>query len=127
MTKYLNWKWTTGASIGGGQYIVEIDCDGISWYDLMKELDAKDDRVVVCVSPTGYVAWYTEGKVSERYAPSEGFSVIVLESVPFTEETQRQFLWDGSKFITKPNEVVERTKEDIMADLLKLQEELKAL
>ena len=128
MKVYNNWKWTNGEKVSGDNFIIEITREGVSWYDLMVELDEQSNRSVVCVSPEGDIAWMTRGTVSEKYAPSDGYSVIVVESTQFTEETWRDYKFDGEKFVEKPKAIeTVRTKEDIMADLLKLQEELKAL
>ncbi|QOC57767.1 hypothetical protein pEp_SNUABM11_00011 [Erwinia phage pEp_SNUABM_11] len=129
MVKYEKWVWTNGAALNEKQVIVNIDCGNVSWYDLMDELDKQPDRWVVCVAPEGYITWATSGPVSGVYAPSEGHTVIVTDDVPFQEgDVLRNFEWTSATFLRKeePKPVV-RTKEDIMADLLKLQEELKAM
>lgn len=128
MKVYNNWKWTKGEKVSGGNFIMEINREGVSWYDLMVELDEQSNRSVVCVSPEGDIAWMTKGYVSEKFAPSDGYTVIVVESTPFTEETWRDYKFDGEKFVEKPKAVeAPRTKEDIMADLLALQAELQKL
>lgn len=128
MKVYNNWKWTKGEKVSGGNFIMEINREGVSWYDLMVELDEQSNRSVVCVSPEGDIAWMTKGYVSEKFAPSDDYTVIVVESTPFTEETWRDYKFDGEKFVEKPKAVeAPRTKEDIMADLLALQAELQKL
>lgn len=128
MEVYNNWKWTNGEKISGDNFIIEITREGVSWYDLMVELDEQSNRSVVCVSPEGDIAWMTQGAVSEKFAPSDGYSVIVTESTPFTKETWRDYKFDGEKFVEKPKVVgAVRTKEEIMADLLALQAELQKL
>lgn len=128
MEVYNNWKWTNGEKVSGDNFIIEITREGVSWYDLMVELDKQSNRSVVCVSPEGDIAWMTQGAVSEKFAPSDGYSVIVVESTPFDEETWRDYKFDGEKFVEKPKVVATvRTKEDIMADLLALQAELQKL
>lgn len=130
MRIYRDWKWTKGASVGEGSYVVNIDLGDTSWYDLMVELDGMDDRWVVCVAPEGYIAWYTNEHVSGRYAPSDGHTVVVTDSIPFGGNglAVRDYEWNGSAFVEKESEnTQERTKEDILADLIRLQEELKAL
>lgn len=131
MRIYRNWKWSKGEPAGEGRYTVNIDHGNTSWYDLMDDLDNLEGRWVVCVNPDGYITWFTNEHVSGMYAPDDGHTVIVTDSIPFEGSglAVRDYLWDGSSFIKKEEEVVakERTKEDILADLLKLQEELKAM
>lgn len=129
MIKYENWVWTNGTALSETQAIINIDCGNVSWYDLMDELDEQPARWVVCVAPEGYIAWATSGPVGGMYAPNEGHTVIITDDVPFQEgDALRNFEWTGTEFLRKeePKPVV-RTKEDIMADLIKLQEELKAI
>lgn len=130
MQIYRDWKWTKGSSVGEGSYVVNIDQGDTSWYDLMDELDKMEGRWVVCVAPEGNIAWYTNEHVAGRYAPSDGHTVVVTDSVPFEGHglAVRDYEWNGSAFVEKEKESESgRTKEDIMADLIKLQEELKAL
>lgn len=130
MDVYKNWKWSVGEKLSESTAKVDILCGSISWYDLMDAIDELEDRWVVCVGPDGYIAWYTDSKVSGQYAPSDGHTVIVTDSIPFEGHglAVRGYLWNGSSFIENKEEVAkERTKEDILADLIRLQEELKAL
>lgn len=127
MVKYENWKWTNGEQVGPDRYIAEINIGELSWYDLMEDLDKQGERVVVGVSSDGRVNWFTDGRVSGVHAPSDGTSVVVVDSVPFTQEDYRHFILVGNEFQRKESTLTPRTKEDIMADLIKLQEELKAM
>lgn len=119
-------EWTDGMI--GSQKIFEInDAKGNSWYDLMEELDLRASGVVCGVAPEGYISWATSGKVAGMYAPGDGFRVALVDSLPDGIDF-RDLRLTESGFLPK---VVEdsptRTKEDILADLIKLQEELKAL
>lgn len=130
---YTKWKWTKGERLQDGRFTANIeDSKGKSWYDLMVELDELEEtRWVVGTQPSGFVSWATSGNVNALALPVDGGDVVVIDSVPEDMEKDfRYWRWDGSKFFkqdTSKVEPKERTKEDIMADLLKLQEELKTL
>lgn len=126
MIIYGPFKWTDGMI--GSQKIFEInDAEGNSWYDLMEELDKRDSGVVCGVAPEGYISWETSGKVAGIHAPSDGFKVVVVDSLP-DDIDYRDLRLSENGFIPKVVEAETwRTKEDILADLIKLQEELKAL
>lgn len=130
MRIYKNWKWTQGEQIDSRRFIYDItNSDGIDWYELMVELDKIEGRWVVGYSEDeGYVSWATDGPVSGMYVPKEGISVAIVESVPFVSDKAHEYDFDGKTFTLRElPKKPERTKEDILADLIKLQEELKAL
>lgn len=130
---YEKWKWTKGERLQDGRFTANIeDSKGKSWYDLMVELDELEEtRWVVGTQPSGFVSWATRGSVNALALPVDGGDVVVIDSIPENMEKDfRYWRWDGSQFFkqdTAKSEHKERTKEDIMADLMKLQEELKAL
>ncbi len=130
--EYKDWKWAKGPDIGGGDFAAIItDAEDNDWYELMHELDGLDGRWVVGIQDNTYASWATDGRVSGKYAPRRGDTVVVVKDIPEAmKESVLYWRWDGSQFFKqepKKSQPKERTKEDIMADLLKLQEELKAL
>lgn len=106
-----------------------IDDEGNSWYDVMYDLDATG-KWTVAFYPDGYVS-YVSREVAGRHGAA-GCSVTQVDSLPgpyklgvywfFNRETHEVEARERPTY-----EVPERTKEDIMADLMKLQEELKAM
>lgn len=121
------WKRTKGEPVGNGMFFIEITNEsGESWYDIMEGLDDRPERYAVGVNPDNRVSWVTEGKLSGVYAPADGGIIVLCNT--FNIEDARNVVFDGHEFVPIPvEEPVVRTKEDIMADLIKLQEELKAL
>ncbi|QBI89965.1 single-stranded DNA-binding protein [Escherichia phage HZP2] len=130
---YEKFKWAKGERLQDGRFIANIeDSTGESWYDIMVKLDELgEDRWVIGTQQSGFVSWATNGSVNASALPVDGGDVIVIDSIPEDMEKDfRYWWWDGSQFFKQDNvksEQKERTKEDIMADLLKLQEELKTL
>ena len=107
-----------------------MDDEGNSWYDLMVELD-KTGLYTVAFYPDGYVS-YVATKVTGRHG-CDGCSVTQVSELPgeyklgesywfFNRETHSVEARERPTYVAP-----ERTKEDIMADLIKLQEELKAM
>lgn len=131
MRKFGKWTWARGPMISETQYEVLItNSDGADWYALSEKLDERPEKWAVGVSEEdGYVAWATTGKLTGRFAPKSGIQVILVDEVPWSEgEAVHLYDFDGKSFKLREVAVAaERTKEDILADLIKLQEELKAL
>lgn len=133
MQVYYDWTFTKGAPFNearGEYFHVITDSVGNSWYDLMYELDESPNRWVIGTNSEGYVGWLTNGKVAESRVPMPGGKVVVTDSIPVEMENNFHY-WklEGDSFVYSKveREVVPRTKEDIMADLLRLQEELKGM
>ena len=106
-----------------------FDDEGRSWYDVMYELD-ETGRITVGYMPDGYVS-FTSTKVAEQHGCA-GLSMAQVDSLPEGYDPKvHQLYFDEAahslryELINKPQ--VERSKEDIMKDLMRLQAELEAM
>ncbi|UUB18434.1 hypothetical protein [Escherichia phage ST2] len=125
MRKYMKWEFKVVSDPETGTKFYDVkSSDGTDWYELMAELDDRDEKYVVGTQESGHVTWFTKGSVNGIYAPYEHGDVIVTDSYP-EDLPLGTVLWDGSKFYRKPEEVNARTKEDIEKDLKALLAELK--
>lgn len=130
MNVYSGWTYSKGEPVPGSrnEFFHKIEDDsGNSWYDLMWTLDEPGPtRWVVGISPEGYVGWIVNGPVAEGHVPVPGGSVVVCPAIPAKmAESFMYWKFDGKCFVyAKPAPQPERTKDDIMADLLRLQAEL---
>lgn len=105
------------------------DDKGRDWYLVRKEWTGG----VIAVWPEegSYVGSYCE--VALDYVPIPGQTLYEVdpETVPHRDDVMKLlgfYTYDGSDFAeVKQSAPAPRTKEDILADLIKLQEELKAL
>lgn len=134
MQTYKNWQWSKGPAINATEteFSANIeDSNGNSWYYLMEHLDTIGPRWVVGVQDNGYASWATNEPVSGKHVPSHGSSVVVLDDIPEgMKDGVAYWKLEGDTFVDldpAKHPVVERTKEDILSDLIRLQEELKAL
>lgn len=126
MRKYMKWEFKVVSDPETGTKFYDVkSSDGTDWYELMAELDDRDEKYVVGTQESGHVTWFTDGSVNGIHAPYENGDVIVTDEFP-SGARLGEVLWDGSKFVTVPHqENKERTKEDIERDLKSLLAELK--
>lgn len=105
-----------------------FDDRGRSWYDVMHELDATGKITVGYFEHNGQVSFH-DTKVAGRYG-CDGLSMIQVDALPKGYDPKVHYLVFKDSTLrfepyVKPTPV--RTKEDIMADLMKLQAELQAM
>lgn len=100
------------------------DDKGTDWYTTR---DEDQWGSVIMTDPSGLVVSYAE--LAETLSVFEGCDIFEVDpsSVPADCLGNYKFTDGAFIMVTDSTAQVSRTKEDIMADLLKLQEELKAL
>lgn len=112
----------------GFECMVYYDKDSRDWYEVRKNW-----RGVVAVWPDADNCVGSYCSDAREYVPVDGQTLYEVdpEIVPFGDEPMKllgYYAFDGKEFTrTSLGVTQERTKEDIMADLMKLQEELKAM
>jgi len=113
----------------GFECLVYYSSDSKDWYEVRKEWTGG----VIAVWPDdgNLVGSFCPSAVD--YVPIEGQTLYEVDPsvVPHADDVMKllgYFAFDGKTFKPVPTVApVVRTKEDIMADLIKLQEELKAM
>ncbi|WWD14758.1 tail fiber assembly protein [Klebsiella phage ViciousJeremy] len=106
-----------------------MDDEGNDWYDLMYKLDSTG-KYTVAFYPDGYVS-YAATTVAGRHG-CDGCSVTQVDTLPGEFKTGVYWFFNRETHSVEERErptyeEPKRTKEDIMADLLKLQKELQAM
>lgn len=102
------------------------DAGGNDWYKLVDKID-RLDKFIIGVSPTGYVQW-VDKTARAKYSPPVGGMVVLLSELPKDFSMSDLWRYTEGKLIKVEQEVEQsRTKEDILNDLDKLRDELKAL
>lgn len=106
-----------------------IDEDGTDWYDIWGDFDI-NKIWAVAINADGSISW-VDNEVKGVHTPPIGGIVLgyVTLPVPIEDLKNQLYIYDNGTFKRQPEsqEAPERTKEDIMNDLIALQEELKNL
>lgn len=122
--------WQSSIKKEEGHNILHFtDDNGNDWYDVWGTFKS-NNLWAVAINTDGSIHW-VDNDVEGFYSPPLGGVILgyVTLPVPLEDLKNQLYVYDNGAFKRRPEpqEEPERTKEDILKDLIALQEELKNL